>query len=243
MEPLYQIKIQCICCETFFMTSRVRPSFKKAMKTDTDFCGYFKNDINPDYYVVRVCPTCGFASTENGINRLSDGQKSAYLDSIGSRWVSRDYGGARDVEEAIVCYKLALIIGQTIGEKERVVAGVLHHLAWLYRYVSNKDEEQRFLRFALQSYIKVYEEEGEEVNNARLMYIIGELNRRIGERHEAVRWFSRIVNDKRIMDAAMIRTSREQWQLVREEMTIEQQGLSDGSSERNSAGASASSSV
>jgi uncharacterized protein len=51
-----------------------------------------------------------------------------------------------------------------------------------------------------------------------LMFLIGELNKRLERYHEAVRWFSRVVNDKRIMDGAMIRASREQWHALREEM-------------------------
>lgn len=49
------------------------------------------------------------------------------------------------------------------------------------------------------------------------MYMIGELNRRLGEYNEAIRWFSLVVQDKKIMDSAMIRASREQWDLVCEE--------------------------
>ncbi|WP_028612172.1 DUF2225 domain-containing protein [Paenibacillus harenae] len=226
MEPLYQSKMQCICCEAVYTTSRVRPSFKRATKTDTDFCGYYKADVNPDYYVVRVCPNCGYASTENGMERLNDHQKKQYLDTIGSRWQKQDYGGRRSGQDALACYKLALLSAQTIGEKDRVVAGILHHIAWLYRYESNQNEEKRFLRFALQAYIRVYEAEGVELNNAKLMYLMGELNRRIGELNEAVRWFSRIVNDKKIMDAAMIRASREQWQFIREEMEAGRSGSS-----------------
>ncbi|CAM4314243.1 DUF2225 domain-containing protein [Paenibacillus alkaliterrae] len=217
MEPLYQSKIECICCEKTYMTSRVRPSFKKATKTDSDFCGYYKTEVNPDFYVVRVCPNCGFASTENGLERLNDQQKKQYHEKIGSQWQKQDYCGQRSAKQAMTCYKLALLSAQAVGEKDRVLAGILHHIGWLYRYESNQNEEKRFLRFALQAYIRVYEAEGVALNNAKLMYLIGELNRRIGEDNDAVRWFSRVVNDKKIVDAAMIRASREQWQLIREE--------------------------
>lgn len=218
MEPLYQTKMNCICCETVFTTSRVRPSFKKAVSIDSDFCGYYRSEANPDYYVVRVCPACGFATTENGIQRLTEGQKRDYHEQIGSRWKQSDYGGERDAAQAMKVYKLALLSAQAIDEKPRVIAGILHHIAWLYRYEGNQQEEKRFMRFALQAYIKVYEEEGSQLNNAKLMYIIGELSRRTGELVEAVKWFSRIVSDKRIMDEAMIRRSREQWQLIREQL-------------------------
>ncbi|UVI31407.1 DUF2225 domain-containing protein [Paenibacillus spongiae] len=219
MEPLYQSTITCICCEQTFQTSRVRPSFKKALSRDSDFCGYYREDINPDFYVVRVCPNCGFATTENGMDQLADVKRKQYYDRIGSQWVKRDYGGNRTAEQAMTCYKLALLCGQAVGEKERVIAGILHHIAWLYRYEDNTEQEERFLRYALDSYIQVYETEGVSLNNAKLMFLIGELYRRVGEKNEAVRWFSRVVNDKRIADASMIRASREQWQLIRAEQS------------------------
>jgi uncharacterized protein (DUF2225 family) len=227
MEPLYQSKMECICCESMYMTSRVRPSFKKAIKTDADFCGYYKAEVNPDYYVVRVCPTCGYASTENGLDRLTDRQKQQYAEFLGFRLQPQNYGEERNLHQAMRTYKLALLSAQAVGEKDRVIAGILHHIAWLYRYENNQQEERRFLRFALQAYIRVYETEGVALNNAKLMYLIGELYRRTGEPADAVRWFSRVVNDKRIVDAAMIRASREQWQLIREEMELARHSSSD----------------
>lgn len=218
MEPLYQSKVACACCEQSYQTSRVRPSLKRAIRSDSDFCSYFKS-VNPDFYVVRVCPSCGFASTESFAERLTDKQKEDYYERIGKVWKPRSYGGERTQDEAMACYKLALLTAQTVGEKERVVAGLLHHIAWLYRYEGNKELEQRFLGFALDAYIRVYQTERDMLNNARLLYLIGELNRRVGHYHEAVRWFSRVIHDKNIVDASMIRAAREQWQALREEMT------------------------
>ncbi|CAM4381611.1 DUF2225 domain-containing protein [Paenibacillus phoenicis] len=217
LEPLYQIKVTCIHCQSEFSTSRVRPSFKRAVRTDTDFCGYYQKE-NPDYYVVRVCPSCGFASTENSVSRLTDRQRALFQEAIGSRFNQKDYGGRRDWETAMETYKLALICAQTIGETDRIIASLLHHIAWLYRYKNNVEQEKRFLEYSLEAYIRVYEKEGVGGSDARLMYLIGELNRRIGKYNDAVKWFGRVINDKRIMDAAMIRASREQWALLREEM-------------------------
>lgn len=226
MEPLFQIKVTCICCEESFQTSRVRPSLKKAVKTDTDFCSYFKT-VNPDYYVVRVCPICGFASTENFVERLNEKQRTAYYEKMGNQWQYRDYGGERSANHAMECYKLSLLTAQAIGEKERVIAALLHHIAWLYRYEGKSEQEIRFIRFARDCYVRVYETERDSISNARLMYLIGELTRRLREYHEAVRWFGRVIHDKKIVDAAMIRASREQWQLIREEMTGQGMELPD----------------
>jgi uncharacterized protein (DUF2225 family) len=217
VEPLFTVKINCTYCEVEFQTSRVRPSFKKSIKTDADFGVHFK-DINPDYYVVRVCPFCGLATTENSTETISKDQKRAFEEKVKQNWSMKDYSGERTWEEAMQTYKLALVCAQAKGEKERIIAGILHHIAWLYREKEDVEQETRFLRFALNAYIQVYETEGASLNNARLMYLIGELHRRLGEYNEAVKWFARVVNDKKIMDASMIKASRDQWQTTREDM-------------------------
>ncbi len=127
-------------------------------------------------------------------------------------------GGPRNLEDALESYKLALLCAQVIGERDRIVASLLHHIAWLYRYQGNEDQEKRFLGYSLESYIRVFELEGVGANDARLLYLIGEIHRRLGQFQEAVQWFSRVVQDEKIMDAAMIRASREQWKLIAEQI-------------------------
>lgn len=217
VEPLFQVSVDCAYCQTSFQTSRVRPSFKKATQTDTDFCIHYK-DVNPDFYVVRLCPQCGYAGTENCSPQFTPAQRDLFKEKVSNHWNHKDYGGERNWDDALHTYKLALLCAQIKSEKERVVAGLLHHIAWLYRYKNDEEQEQRFLQFALEAYTSVFETEATEVNNARLMYLLGELNRRIGRYAEAVKWFGRVINDKRIMDAGMIRASREQWAVTRENM-------------------------
>ncbi|NGM84751.1 DUF2225 domain-containing protein [Paenibacillus sp. 7124] len=227
LEPLYTIKVVCCNCEHEFETSRVRPSLKRAFRRDADFCAYYKEE-NPDYYVVRVCPSCGFASTENSVSRLADWQRKAINERISSRWQPRDFGGKRSWAEAMETYKLALLCAQFIHDKERIVASLLHHIAWLYRYQGDNGQEQRFLQYSLESYIHVFEQDGVGGNDARLMFLIGEIYRRIGQFSEAVKWFSRLINDRRIMDASMIRAAREQWSVLREQMLGEESGPAAG---------------
>jgi uncharacterized protein (DUF2225 family) len=213
LEPLYQTIVNCPCCESDFEATRVRHSFKRAIAVDTDFCSRFK-EVNADYYVVRVCPQCGFSTTENSLDSLNDGQKQAYYSLYGRLWEPRSYSGQRTRVQALECYKLALLSSLAAGDQDRLIAGILHHIAWLYREEGDWSQEQRFLRHSLDAYLQVYET-GTVDNDAKLMYLIGELHRRVDEPREAVRWFSRVVNDKRIHDAAMIKASRSQWQLLR----------------------------
>jgi uncharacterized protein (DUF2225 family) len=222
VESLYQKKVNCTHCQSSFETSKVRSSQKRSAKSDTDFCVHYKaEDVNPEYYVIHVCPFCGFAFSENSTETMSENSKKVFADKVSSRWKQRDYGGVRTWEDAMQTYKLALICAQIQQEKDRVIAGILQHIAWLYRYKSMEKEEKQFLRFALEAYIRVYEYEEQAVNNAKLMYLIGELHRRLNEYNEAVKWFTRVINDKNIMDSGMIRACREQWAKTREDMRNE----------------------
>ncbi|WP_409342274.1 DUF2225 domain-containing protein [Paenibacillus sp. MBLB4367] len=226
VEPLFQTQVTCMYCESVFESSRVRPSFKKPSGSDTDFYLRYK-EVNPDYYVVKVCPVCGFASTENFSDRFTASQRKTFEERVRSNWSMRDYGGKRGWDEAMQTFKLALLCAQIKQEKDRIIAGMLHHIAWLWREKGDREQEQRFLEHALSAYVKVYETEGADVNNARLMYLIGELSRRTGQYKDAVLWFGRVINDKKIMDSAMIRASREQWVATREDMIEAQMELPD----------------
>jgi uncharacterized protein (DUF2225 family) len=217
VESLFQVSITCVNCHNSFSTSRVRPSFKKPASKDTDFYSHYK-EINPDFYVVRVCPFCGFATTEHTENQLSNEHKEAFDKKISSQWTMRDYGGERTWDEAMQTFKLGLLCCQIKEEKPRVIAGILHHISWLYRGIGDQANEYRFMKFALDAYIKVFETEQMDLNNARLMYLIGELNRRLGNYNDAVQWFMKVIQDKRIMDASMIKACREQWSATREDM-------------------------
>lgn len=216
MEPLYTVNQTCPACETDYPMSRVRPSFKRSYRADSDFCRYYK-DVNPDYYLVRVCPACGYASNEH-FRPLTEEQKERIRERVGAGWQRRDYGGERSRQDALDTYKLALLCAQLKDEPSRIVAGLLHHIAWLYREIEDTEQERRFLAHALDAYLSVYETERDVTDQARLLYLLGELNRRLGRYAEAIRWFSRVVNDQSITDATMIRLSREQWALAREDM-------------------------
>jgi len=222
LEPLYESTADCPCCETTFPITKVRPSFKTPISSDTDFCGHYNKGVNPDYYVIRVCPYCGFAFSENSFSKvLNEKQKQLYYSEIGKHWKKESFLGERSPETALNTFKRALMVAQLLEVPDAVIAGYLHHIAWIYRTLNNKNEEYRFLNFALERYIVVFEN-GESTNkNARLMYLIGELNKRLGNFNDAVKWFSRVVNDKSILDSAMIRASREQWAEISELLAVE----------------------
>lgn len=217
LTPLYQISVECLCCKSEFKTSKVRTSFRVSSRKDTDFCVHYKNvDVNPEYYSVRVCPICGFSSTKNFSSTLKEKKMAEFKKEVSDGWKFKEFSRERTIDDALAAYKLALISAQIFEEKESVIANILHRIAWLYRYKKDEEQEKRFLKHALDSYKIVYERESVDI--ARLMYLIGEISRRLKNYSDAITWFSRVVYDKKINDSTIIKMSREQWAATRDDM-------------------------
>jgi uncharacterized protein (DUF2225 family) len=217
VEALYKKTILCDQCNSQFETSKVRSSFIRVEKRDSDFCAHYRG-INPNFYDVRVCPNCGSASTEKFTVAFTRVTKDVFQDKIGKNWRIQNFAGERTWEDALKCYKMALLSAQIRGERDVIMAQLLHHIAWLYRInesEAHSSEERRFLGFALKHYIAAYEKDMSDFNLARLLYIIGELHARTGDSNEAIKWFGKVVNDKRITDPQMVQMARDRWNDLR----------------------------
>jgi uncharacterized protein (DUF2225 family) len=57
------------------------------------------------------------------------------------------------------------------------------------------------------------------MSEIKLTYLIGELHRQLGDYNQALRYFSRVVeHPMKASEPQMVRTARDQWQMMREEM-------------------------
>jgi len=218
VEPLYQISVTCPNCSYGYKTSKVRRSFVKTIKTDSDFCVHYK-DINPDFYLVRICPMCGYAFTENFKSNVKPHVKERIYETITKKWQNINYGNERNINDAIKLYKLSLLCAQLTEESNAVIGGICFKLACLYRFQDDDEQERRFLQYTLDSYMNFFENESNvNVNEGKMIYLIGEIHRRLGDYHTAVKWFNRVINEKSITDIGIIKKAREQWQLTKEQL-------------------------
>ena len=224
-SPLYKRKVVCDFCMTHYETSRVRKSARKVLRTDSDFCVHFKG-YNPDFYTVQVCPTCGYASTENFADGFSLKKRFEFEQKVANNWRKKDFGGERTREEAIITFKLALNCAILREEGFRIICSLLHRIAWLYRVGDDEINENLWLGRALESYQNWFSHEKNIENEVKLLFLIGDLNRRLGKFNEAARWFSMIMNDHSYIakDPITAKTAREQYANMREEMKAQKQG-------------------
>ncbi|WIF94970.1 DUF2225 domain-containing protein [Caminicella sporogenes] len=219
LDHFYDREIECPICKMKFTTKKVRTSAIRVIKRDEDFCPYYKSE-NPLFYNVFVCPNCGYAALESTFSKINELEKEKIVKFITSRWKQRSYGKERNLEEAIQVYKLALICYQVSKSKYINIGKVCLRLAWFYRYM-NDEREKEFLKFTIDAFQNVYTKERldkEEYSEVVILYLLGELNRRVGNYKEAIKWFDKALSNPDIKKKRHIEIrAREQWRLAREE--------------------------
>src|SRR5690606_23174879 len=116
-------------------------------------------------------------------------------------------------------YKLGILSATLKKEKHVVIAGLCLRLAWLFRMKNDEQEEKRFLSEALNQYKKSYERAdyiATPMTDIRILYMIGELSRRVGNIDEAIRYFSLVIQHKdKESEQKIVEMAREQWYLIR----------------------------
>ena len=222
LEYLYDRKVECQICKNTYVTKKVRTRFIRAHRHDTDFCSFYTSTkTNPLLYYVSVCPVCGFSSSEECSDYFPPMAKDLIKQKICHNWQRKDYGQERTLDMSINSYKLAIYCATIKKEKHIALGGLYIRLAWLYRTEQvNPQEEQRFLRLALDEYIlscSVGEFTDTPFSETKLLYLIGDVSRRVGLEGQATRYFSRVIEkQKETIEKGIVQMAKDRWSEMRE---------------------------
>jgi len=219
-ENLYNKDVTCPVCKKKISITKVKSKACRVSSRDTDFCVYYEG-LNPLWYEVWVCENCGYASQADKFEEIADRDAKALLEKLAPKWKKRSYSGERDIDNAIETFKLLLYNLQLRKAESSDYAKVCIRIAWLYR-LKKDEKEKEFIGHALKYYREAYEKERfpiDKLDENTCLYMIGELNRRVGNYEEAVKWLSRLISspDAR-RNPALIETAREQYQLVKDKL-------------------------
>ncbi|MBH0231044.1 DUF2225 domain-containing protein [Halobacillus yeomjeoni] len=222
INPIYKKAVQCPLCNYKYTTSKIRSRYIIPTTIDTDFFTLYKQErYNPTLYHVHVCSKCGYSHTENFSLSFSPQERKDFKKHLVSRWNYKDFGGVRTHEDALKTLKLAVYSARLKNEEASVLAGLYMRIMWIHRYLNNEDQVLRFSSLARDAYREAYLVEPldrPEWPSYKVLYIIGELERRIGNYREAVKNFSLVLNSRKTKADPHIRSLAEkQWQVTREE--------------------------
>lgn len=222
ISPYYNKNIECINCKEAFTTTKVRSRFVRVTSYESDFKPIYSDpEVNSLFYNVAVCPHCGFSFTDDFSPYFAPGTKEVIAKQITSQWNDRSFSLERTIDEAIETYKLAYLSAMFKKEKALAVAGLTLRIAWLYRDKGETEEETRFLTIARDLYTEAYsagDYAGTQMSETRVLYLMGELSWMIGDKEEAIRSFSRVIENQRTStEPQIIEMTKERWQEIRED--------------------------
>ncbi len=215
----YSQDFECPICSREFSSLRIKSSKTVLDEKDSDFCPYYKQDP-PFFYTPIVCPKCGFSTSRDRFDEITDEEKVPVIKHVCQEWEGGDYGEKRDAAAAAECYQQAIKNAKAREKKASVIGPLYLRRGWCYRYTSSH-RESRMLKEARKYYQQAYEEEKSfagNLNEISILYLVGELYRRTGEPEEAVQWFSRVVeHPDRHYHKKMEKLARDQWQRAKED--------------------------
>lgn len=216
-NQFYQKEQYCPVCLSFFKRDAVRYSSAYVQTMESDFHVIYSN-TSPLHYAVAVCPVCNFAAPnsvfksslpQNIIDSLARALLVMYPDKI-------NLCGERTPGEALKSWQMAIQSGQLRKATSGEMGGIFLGAAWMSRELHKSDLESTYLRQSLAAYIDAHDNEPMPIgkmDEVTVMFLIGELNRRIGNFREAIGWFDRLLNDRKVKkNPRLEKMTREQWQ-------------------------------
>ncbi len=225
-DPIWMKEVQCKACDAKFKTARIKSSALKVKSMESDFHKVYEN-INPLFYAVTVCPECNYAARDEDFDK----QELQYYPEVlnialaikqSRKNVQFPCSRETNMEEAVKKHLLAIIFyKQFKPENPNTISGLYMHITWMYREAGLPEREKEYLQKALDYYIKTFERGSyvpEKIGEPGIIYMIGELNRRLGNYPEAVKWFSRGVKHAEIGAFPNIENmTRDAWEKITEE--------------------------
>jgi uncharacterized protein len=220
LQPLFDRKLSCPICDKEFTSKKIRSKFIKIQGYDTDFCPIYKEGaVNGLLYNIYVCPHCGYSFSEDFSTYFPPTTKAQIEEKICKKWVPHNFGNERTIDDSIQTYKLSSLCASIKKERHVLVAGLYLRTAWLYRLKGNHSQEKRFLLFAQKEYEESFSNDdfkGTQMSEIRLLYLLGDISKRIGHMDKATTYFSMVIErQKKTVETHIVDLAKERWYEMR----------------------------
>ena len=214
MRTFWHKSYVCPVCNSQFEAVRI---FSNAIKVKSR-----ESDLKPVYDGVNVlmfqlvsCPKCLYTSFEDDFGEL----QSSHVEAIKRmheklKGFEIELSENKSVRDAAAQYNIAAVM-YVAREKFFRAAESFLKLAWLYRDAGAPDEEKKALERAKEMFLKSYmEEDLWEDRQIAVLFYLGEIEKRLGNRKEATRWFSELFKRFSKSDSIYVKQARQEWQEV-----------------------------
>jgi uncharacterized protein len=194
-QCLYDKTYICPVCEITFKDRTLRTGKTRLISTDSDLRSYY-SPIDPIFYDVVLCNNCGYTAINSLFNKINSRQIELISSTISPKFKPHFYPLIYDVDVAIERYKLALLNCVIKNAKDSEKAFICLKLGWLYREKNIPAQEKVYHTHTLDGLKRVFENEAPPfcgLSEYTVMYLIGELSRKLDENETALLWFGKLI--------------------------------------------------
>jgi hypothetical protein len=224
LDPIWMKKVECPYCQNSFKIENLRIESIHIKDRETDFKPIY-DGLNPNWYLVWVCPRCYYAAFKSDFLQLSPKQKEALKVSLGERMYMGqryDFTRARNRDLALASFQIAIICYKYRYKKRSLekIANLYLRSAWIEREAGNLEKEKEYLLRAQSEYEAALQAGfGYEMTPSQIQYLIGEINRRIGNYEKAFIFLKKVIDNK--YTESKIKTLAEaQYELCKKESEV-----------------------
>lgn len=221
-DLLYDKTVICpVCGHKFKVRALKKFSYRIIDKSSDFFINYSSEKLNPYFYDVWLCNSCGYATMKTDFDKIRASRKELVTKNITTKWRPKNYPNVYNENIAIERFKLSLLTYTVIGAPNYMKAMNCLKLAWIYRILKDNKNELSYMEKALNGFNEAYISEDFPMygmDRFTLMYLIGELYRRLDKDDESLLWFSNVLGST--MASSKIKNiTREQRDLIKEKRT------------------------
>lgn len=196
LNNLFDKTITCPVCNSTFKTKVVKSKSSRIISKDSDFFIRYSPKINPYFYDVWICNSCGYAALKSDFENIKTYRKELVFSNITPKWHARVYPDILNEKLAIERYKIALLNAMLTNAPDSTKAMISLKISWMFRLLEDKAQESIFMGQALEAFTDAYTKEVFPIYGLQrdsMMYLLGELNRRMKNYDEALLWYSKTI--------------------------------------------------
>jgi len=219
----------CPVCGLKFTDYLVKISKLQVVSVDTDLRTIYRT-IDPNFYDVILCVHCGYAALQNQFAHITEKQANTVMEKVMPSFKSKIYPVPLSPKHAVERYKMALLCAVTKEVKSGEKALICLKTAWLYRDMSDEENEMLFLSNACKLFMDAFSSESFPVGHfdeVTVQLLIAELARRTGDIEEAIKWISAVMQRRKIGPALKRRADAIR-ELIREQTAKPEQAAEEG---------------
>ncbi len=200
--PKYFFEVDAVCpvCGQTFKGIKLFESKLQQISMDRDTRKHFK-DIEPAYYRIWVCPKCLYANfSGHRFSEITDNQKAILKEAIADRikLLAGQNNLKSEAQTAITRYRLAAEVLERGQFSLDMLGRAWLNLAWIYESIEDTETANMARNKSAALYEQFYLESRSmsPAMEIQVMYIIGELSKRLGDLKKAHQYFFKVAHHK-----------------------------------------------